>query len=76
VFEEFDRGTHTRTIEPAAIKQWAKWRGVDFGFHHSPVYWAAVINKRHVHVFDELDAAQMTTDDLASEIADRDRSTA
>jgi hypothetical protein len=49
------------------------WRGIDFGFHYSPVYWAEVQADRVVYVFDELDAQQMTTSDLAPDILARDR---
>lgn len=71
VFSEFDRSTHHRPFvrEP----QWPVWRGIDFGFHHSPCYWIEVQGNRVAHVYAELDARQCTTVELAGQIVARDR---
>lgn len=73
VFAEFDRGKHTLLNARVPKSQWPVWRGIDFGYHHSPVYWLEVQSKRHVHVFDELDGQKLTTEELAGEILERDR---
>jgi hypothetical protein len=71
VFEEFDRDIHhaEHTREP----QWPVWRGVDFGYHHSPCYWIEIQADRVAHVFSELDQRKSTTDELGLAIAARDR---
>jgi hypothetical protein len=71
VFDEFDRAQHHRHVP--RVDQWPVWRGVDFGYHYSPVYWAEIQAERHVHVFAELDAQHIVTEELADQIVARDR---
>lgn len=72
VFADFERGRHTTTATRSQDSPWPVWRGIDFGFHYSPVYWAEVQAERVLFIFDELDAQHLTTEDLAVEIQRRD----
>jgi hypothetical protein len=70
VFSEFDRGVHHAKLvrEP----QWPVWRGIDFGYHHAPCYWAEIQADRVAHIYSELDCREATTEELAQRIAARD----
>jgi hypothetical protein len=71
VFNEFDRQDHHKAFTRET--QWPVWRGIDFGYHFAPVYWIEVQANRVAHVFSELDVREQTTDQLATELVDRDR---
>lgn len=71
--DDFDRGRHTTTADRAPEGQWPVWRGVDFGYHHSPVHWIEVQANRVAFVFAELDAEHLTTDELGREIVAYDQ---
>lgn len=53
---------------PAGTEQWPVFRGIDFGYHHSPCLWARVEQDRTIVVFGELAAERMTTQELGKEI--------
>jgi hypothetical protein len=71
VFDEFDRMVHVTSEGAEATGQWPKRSAWDFGYHFSPVYLLEVRGERHVHVFDEIDGREMTTEQLAVEVANR-----
>lgn len=70
VFEEFDRDTHHAEFQREP--QWPVWRGIDFGYHHSPCYWIEIQANRVAHVYSELDQRKSTTEEFAVAITLRD----
>jgi hypothetical protein len=71
VFGEFDRAVHHRPF--VRETQWPVWRGVDFGYHHAVCYWIEIQADRTAHIFSELHCQQMTTEEFAAQITERDR---
>jgi hypothetical protein len=70
VFSEFDRDIHHAELHRES--QWPVWRGIDFGYHHAPCYWAEIQADRVAHVYSELDCRETVTEELAVGILERD----
>lgn len=75
----FSRETHHVSYVRAPVlegvhpdQRWPVWRGLDFGLHVSPCYWAEVQGDKLI-VFDELYATNKATDQFAKAIIENDK---
>jgi Terminase large subunit, T4likevirus-type, N-terminal len=73
--DEWSRADHVISgpAIPEGTKRWPSIRGIDFGYHHSPVLWLRVEQNRNVVVYHELPAERLTTVELGEEIAKHDQ---